>query len=81
MRSAAPTQIDIELEESDELVRLTVRDNGKGFDPDGVEGEGLGLMGMRERATLVDGKLAIRSAPGSGTTIELEIPIGARATS
>jgi signal transduction histidine kinase len=81
LRSAQPTRIDIELEELGDVVRLVVRDDGRGFDPEAVEGGGLGLLGMRERASLVDGKLSILSAPGSGTTIELEIPIGTRVTS
>ncbi|MEX0874108.1 MAG: GAF domain-containing sensor histidine kinase [Actinomycetota bacterium] len=81
LRSAQPTRIDIELEELGDVVRLVVRDDGRGFDPEAVEGEGLGLLGMRERASLVDGKLSVLSAPGSGTTIELEIPLGTKVTS
>ena len=49
-----------------------------------TDGDGFGLLGMRERLALVDGELAIRSAPGEGTTVTARIPVvraavGARA--
>ena len=55
---------------------LTVTDDGIGFDtgPAGTSGRGLGLTSMRERAASVGGTLAVRSAPGEGTTIRLEVP-------
>lgn len=55
-----------------------VRDQGFGFDPLGVDrkdGSGLGLFGMRERATLFNGTLKIDSAPGRGTTVTVRIPL------
>ncbi|WP_205697519.1 sensor histidine kinase [Conexibacter sp. SYSU D00693] len=56
-------------------VVVTVRDDGDGFDVRRVqEGEGgLGLTGMRERARLAGGAVAIRSAPGYGTEVELRL--------
>ena len=54
---------------------VRVRDDGVGFEP-ALETNGLGLQGMRERAALAGGRVAIRSAPGDGTTIELRL--GAR---
>jgi len=78
IKSASPNRIDISLEEIHGTVRLEVRDDGVGFDLESVEGQGLGLLGMRERAELVDGKLTIESRPGAGTTIELEIPVKSR---
>lgn len=55
-----------------------VRDNGRGFDPDGgpdaPERRSLGLHGMRERAQLVDGSVQILSAPGVGTTVLARLP-------
>jgi signal transduction histidine kinase len=53
-------------------VRLEVRDDGTGFDPQTASG--FGLRGMRERATQVDGTLDVRSAPGAGTSITVEVP-------
>lgn len=62
-------------------VRLTMRDDGKGFDPDAVTpttaGDGFGLVGMQERARMMGGDMTIVSAPGQGTTIRIVIPITA----
>lgn len=62
--------------------RLTVRDDGVGFDVDavqvaGTERGGLGLLGMRERARTAGGELSISSAPGEGTQIDIRIPVQA----
>jgi two-component system, NarL family, sensor histidine kinase UhpB len=54
-------------------VRLDVVDDGRGFAFDESEG-GLGIAGMRERALLVGGELAIESRPGHGTTVHLLVP-------
>jgi signal transduction histidine kinase len=54
-------------------LRMVVEDDGVGFDPDGPAGGGLGLLGMRERAALVGGTLAVKSAPGRGTSIVFEV--------
>ncbi len=57
-------------------IELTIADDGDGFDLQSVQGKGgLGLVGMEERARLVNGKLTIISQPGSGTRIALEIPL------
>ncbi|MFG2117067.1 GAF domain-containing sensor histidine kinase [Streptomyces sp. NPDC048718] len=58
--------------------RLTVADDGTGFDPATVRSAGrhLGLVSMRDRADGVGGRLTVTSAPGSGTTIEMEVPGG-----
>jgi signal transduction histidine kinase len=55
-----------------ETVRLTVRDDGRGFTPG--EADGFGLNGMRARAEQVNGTLTVAGKPDDGTTIELEIP-------
>jgi signal transduction histidine kinase len=56
--------------------RLTVSDDGQGFDPESVRraGRHLGLVSMRDRAQTVGGHLTLTSAPGRGTVIELEVP-------
>ena len=57
-------------------VGLTIADDGVGFDPEGVKGRGgLGLIGMQERARLVQGKLSIATRPGHGTRIALDVPL------
>ncbi|MFW5943474.1 MAG: GAF domain-containing sensor histidine kinase [bacterium] len=61
-------------------LRLTVADDGKGFDLQRVQqnnGGKLGLLGMRERTEALGGRLAIQTAPGQGTCIDLTIPIAA----
>jgi two-component system, NarL family, sensor kinase len=57
-------------------VRLSVRDDGAGFDPASVPKGCHGIQGMRERATAVGGKLRLRSHAGAGTTVEVDIPSG-----
>lgn len=68
--------VDVRLwEESNEL-HLTVKDLGKGFDPlSAMQGAGLGLTSMRERARLVNGNIAIESKPMQGTTIHVRVPL------
>ncbi|MBU6422491.1 MAG: sensor histidine kinase [Chloroflexota bacterium] len=63
-------------------LRAEVEDDGVGFDPDDVvyrarDGGGVGLAGMRERATLLGGTFRVDPVPGGGTHVEAEIPIGA----
>ncbi|MFE1792361.1 GAF domain-containing sensor histidine kinase [Streptomyces sp. NPDC059525] len=57
---------------------LRVRDRGKGFSPPTVRkaGRHLGLVSMRDRAAGAGGRLEVRSEPGAGTTIEMEVPGG-----
>jgi two-component system sensor histidine kinase UhpB len=54
-------------------VRVTVADDGNGFDPNRLRDGGSGLAGMRERAMLAGGRLDVRTVPGEGTTIELVV--------
>jgi signal transduction histidine kinase len=55
---------------------LRVTDDGRGFDPESVRraGRHLGLVSMRDRAAAVGGRLTLDSAPGKGTSVELEVP-------
>ncbi|MGW2699828.1 GAF domain-containing sensor histidine kinase [Streptomyces sp. NPDC001340] len=57
---------------------LRVSDDGSGFDPRSVRSAGrhLGLVSMRDRASGVGGTLTVESAPGKGTTVEMEVPGG-----
>jgi signal transduction histidine kinase len=54
-------------------LQIMVRDNGSGFDP--AHTRGLGLLGMQERVSRFGGKLRIASAPGTGTTLTIDLPI------
>ena len=71
-------QVEVELRYDDDQFRLRVRDDGRGIDPAVLSSPGLeghyGLRGMRERATLIKGKLAVWSQVDSGTEVELCVP-------
>jgi two-component system sensor histidine kinase UhpB len=63
-------------------VRVSVRDNGRGFDAPAVlrtpwQDRGLGLAGMQERMLLLKGSIKIESVAGEGTRIEIAVPVGA----
>ncbi|NBH11213.1 sensor histidine kinase [Amycolatopsis sp. SID8362] len=70
-RHAAASTVSVTLSVVDDAVRLSVRDDGAGFDPD--HADGFGLRGMRSRAEQVGGRLSVRSGP-SGTELTLEVP-------
>ncbi|HEY3467548.1 MAG TPA: sensor histidine kinase [Amycolatopsis sp.] len=70
-RHAAASAVSVRLSVVDDAVRLSVRDDGAGFDPD--HADGFGLRGMRSRAEQVGGRLSVRSGP-SGTELTLEVP-------
>jgi signal transduction histidine kinase len=77
-RHARATRIDVDIAYHDRLVRLCVRDNGKGIDPavlaDNEDTGHFGLATMRERGELVGGTLTVRSERDFGTEVELTIP-------
>jgi signal transduction histidine kinase len=78
LRHAAAGRLEVRLEEDERRLVLTVRDDGSGFDPGAAahRSRRLGLTSMEERATALGGTLTIDSAPGEGTTISLEVPLG-----
>jgi len=60
-------------------IRLSVRDYGSGFHPDSAKMKsGLGIVGMQERARLVDGHLTVDTEPGHGTVVEVWVPLSGR---
>ena len=76
---AAACRVEVIIRQTNDGIRVTVKDDGKGFQPDQLEmslkdKSGLGLMGMQERLRLVNGQFAVKSAPGKGTTIQALIP-------
>ena len=77
-RHSQAQQIEVEIRYDNEQFRLRVRDDGKGVDPAILSSQSskghYGLPGMRERATLVGGKLVVWSKVGAGTEVELRIP-------
>ncbi|WP_426403328.1 GAF domain-containing sensor histidine kinase [Streptomyces sp. R-07] len=78
LRHADAELVTVSLTRSGQGARLTVTDDGKGFDPRTVRraGRHLGLVSMRDRASGVGGRLTVTSAPDQGTTIEMEVPGG-----
>jgi two-component system sensor histidine kinase UhpB len=80
VKHAEARSIEVTLERADGAVTATISDNGRGFDPATVvvpspTGQGLGLLGMRERLTLVGGRLELDARPGSGTTVRAMVPM------
>lgn len=65
-----------QFDEFDNCIRLTVTDDGQGFDVDRVP-PGFGLLGIRERAESLGGKFLLQSQPGLGVSIAVEVPHGA----
>ena len=57
-------------------LRALIEDDGIGFDPAEPVSGHLGLQGMKERAELIEGTVRVVSAPGEGTTVVLEVPLG-----
>ncbi|MFB6842619.1 GAF domain-containing sensor histidine kinase [Streptomyces sp. NPDC056361] len=78
LRHADAAHVTVTLARSGQGARLTVTDDGRGFDPRTVRkaGRHLGLVSMRDRASGVGGALTVTSAAGEGTTIEMEVPGG-----
>jgi ligand-binding sensor domain-containing protein/signal transduction histidine kinase len=73
---AQPQKVLVNLSFDSSHVQLSVRDDGRGFDQTTVETNGhFGLVGMRERAERIGGKLNIVSSPGNGTEIVVDVPI------
>ena len=75
---AQASLVEVILEQQDNRVVASVRDDGRGFDPAAVRalpGRGLGLFSMEERMTLAGGKLTIDSHPGEGTNVRAEMPV------
>jgi two-component system sensor histidine kinase UhpB len=78
-RHAGAQQVEIWLGRQDDQVVLRIADDGRGFNLEemrarAVAGESIGVLGMRERATLVGGELTIESTPGEGCTVQLTAP-------
>lgn len=67
--------VEVVLTNTSSRVTLRVHDEGRGFSPAASHGAGIGLITMRERVELTGGRLSIRSAPDSGSTIDASVPI------
>jgi signal transduction histidine kinase len=72
-KHAGADRADLLLDYGDEAVRVEVRDDGVGTAAD-ARAPGFGLVGLRERAALVGGRLHLESAPGAGHVLTMEVP-------
>jgi len=81
IRHASAKEIRVRLESGDALLKLTVRDDGVGFDREGARRQAarsgsMGLISMEERASLAGGRLRVRSVAGGGTAVTAIFPLG-----
>jgi signal transduction histidine kinase len=80
LRHAAPDRVSIRVAGDADGLLVEVVDDGTGFEPGDAElrSKHLGLTSMEERARSIGGRLELRSAPGAGTTVRLEVASGGR---
>jgi signal transduction histidine kinase len=82
IRHAHPQEVSLKVHYQRGRIRLSVMDDGCGFEPDEVlphpDGH-FGLIGMRERTERLGGRFAVRSAPGKGTELCVDVPVRAPA--
>ncbi len=82
-RHAQATRADVSIRKLADRICMTITDDGKAFQVQGMmqakDSKRLGLLGMRERLEMVGGTIEFESAPGVGTTVQAEIPFGAKA--
>lgn len=76
IRHAQAEMVRISLVTTEGNAMLTIYDDGKGITMDVAESSGsLGIIGMRERAMLINGRLSIRGVPGQGSTVSVTVPL------
>jgi signal transduction histidine kinase len=75
VKHADAGHVSISIVRTDGSISAVVEDDGRGFTPDGTRADALGLVGMRERVALLNGRITVESAPGRGTTLAVEVPV------
>ncbi len=76
LRHAQATMVKVQMKEGDSEFILTISDDGRGITDDEKAGKStLGLLGMRERAHLIEGKIDITGSEGKGTVVTVRIPV------
>jgi signal transduction histidine kinase len=75
VKHAEGTRVSILLVRRDGTGTVVIEDDGRGFVPEALRADSIGLEGMRERVALLDGRLTIETAPGAGTTLRVEVPL------
>ncbi|HEU4706219.1 MAG TPA: GAF domain-containing sensor histidine kinase [Solirubrobacterales bacterium] len=74
VKHANASRVEVAAEEAENEIRIAIRDDGEGFDPD-ASTAGRGLTGMRERIELLGGEIEVSSTPGEGTHISARVPL------
>jgi signal transduction histidine kinase len=74
-KHAQASQVWVELSTEDDMITLTVQDNGKGFIYEQSQPNSIGLTGLRERLTLAGGNLNVTSTPERGTILSAHLPL------
>jgi signal transduction histidine kinase len=75
VKHARASRVSVLVTRKESSVTAVVEDDGAGFEPGRVREGGLGLLGMRERAALVGGRVDVESRPGAGSTLVAEVPL------
>jgi signal transduction histidine kinase len=76
VKHASARHVSVVVTRKNGRVSVVIEDDGQGFEQGASHvGDGLGLLGMKERVQLLDGALAVESAPGAGTTLVLELAV------
>jgi two-component system, NarL family, sensor histidine kinase DevS len=75
VKHAQARNVSVSLARRESVVVAVIEDDGAGFQPAAAREGGVGLLGMRERLALLDGRLEIESRPGAGTTLVAEVPL------
>ena len=75
MRHAKATRVSIILQRTPEMVSAVIEDNGRGFEAESLSSFRLGILGMRERMSLIGGTLIVESEPDQGTAVYARIPL------
>jgi signal transduction histidine kinase len=75
VKHAQASQVWVDLSLEDNLVTLTIQDNGQGFIAGESSSPGIGLAGLQERLTVAGGKLNISSKPRQGTILSAQFPL------
>jgi signal transduction histidine kinase len=76
VRHAEATTIDVLIDQDDQYLKLTIKDNGKGFNENNLlkEKKGMGLFNIRKRVALIAGEVEIITSPENGTEIKIVTP-------
>ncbi len=71
LRHAKASKVDVKMKCADDIVTISIRDNGKGADPS-VKSEGIGLKNIKSRLEVYNGKMKVDTKPGGGYLLEVE---------